>query len=388
MSHPGIKSLRDAGLDVWFNAEDAPSGSINDFPVPVRLENGPAEYELLAIAEKSADGHHHAVRYIDHPHRISSFRWLRLTRIRLLTSELELLEHWHNLEFLDLTSLHVAGVTFYQNRRKFELPGLAGMTELEKLSLAGTGVGDDAIRPLSQCRKLKYLDLRMTDLHGEGLKALSDLRGLEVLRLSYNLIEDESLAALSNITSLKRLELDSTDITDAGLKHLRSLENLEELSISHTRVSEAAAEKLQKEIGLRDLTTFRKYDPQPKLQTGPALRPLIGIGDGSAGQQATRGSLYRGADSARLRTHRARRRRSNRHACEYQAGDRRRPAVCQSTSGAEVRFHFGCRSDTGRNVVSQAAARTGIAHTDRARSQYRIALADSRTDTASKSDAA
>ena len=114
--------------------------------------------------------------------------------------------------------------------------------------------------------------------------SLSGLRELEVLRLSHNMIEDDSLAALSSLTSLKRLELDSTDITDEGLKHLRSLKNLEELSISRTRVTEAAAQALQKELGLRSLTKESEYDPPPKIQSGPALRSLIGIGNGSAGR--------------------------------------------------------------------------------------------------------
>ncbi|MDA0590453.1 MAG: hypothetical protein O2820_13835 [Planctomycetota bacterium] len=244
----------------------------------------PPECEILIVAQQTAAGNREAVRYVDHPYRDPVFRRLRLTGIRLLTSELELIEAWRELRFLDLTSLHIAGVTFYQNRRKYELPGLASMSELETLSLAGTGVGDHAIRPLSSCRKLKYLDLRMTDLYGEGLKALSALPDLEVLRLSHNMIEDDSLAALSGLTSLKRLELDSTDITDEGLRHLEALTHLEELSISHTRVTDEAAQALQKKLGLRTLTTVCEYDPPPQLQTGPALRPLIGIGNGEAGR--------------------------------------------------------------------------------------------------------
>lgn len=242
-----------------------------------------AQLELLLIAQKSAGENRDAVRYVGHPYRDPVFRWLRLSGIRLLTSELELIQSWDELRFLDLTSLHVAGITFYQHRRKYKLP-LGHLTKLETLSLAGTGVGDYALTPLAQCRSLRYLDLRMTDLYGNGLEAISDLPKLEVLRLSHNMIEDDALAALSSLTSLKRLELDSTDITDAGLTHLRSLENLEELSVSHTRISKAAAESFQKEIGLRELTRFQEYDPPPKIQSGPALRPLIGIANGTAGR--------------------------------------------------------------------------------------------------------
>jgi Leucine-rich repeat (LRR) protein len=287
LSEAAIADLKQAGRDVMVREPLFDVHFYDDHPL-VRLlafiDEPPPENQLLLVARKMADENREAVRYVDHPYRDPVFQRLRVSGIRLLTSELDLIESWRELRLLDLTSLHIAGVTFYQNRRKYVLPGLAEMTELETLSLAGTGVGDYAIRPLSNCRNLKYLDLRMTDLQGEGLTALSDLRELEVLRLSHNMIEDESLAALSGLTSLKRLELDSTDITDEGLKHLRPLKNLEELSISRTRVTEAAAQALQKEIGLRSLTKESEYDPPPKIQSGPALRPLIGIGNGAAGR--------------------------------------------------------------------------------------------------------
>ena len=240
-------------------------------------------FELMMIAHESAGTNRESVRYVDHPYR-DPIRRLRLSGIRLLTSELELIERWmwDHLRFLDLTSLHVAGITFYQHRRKYELP-LGHLTELETLSLAGTGVGDYALTPLAQCRSLKYLDLRMTDLYGNGLEAISDLPKLEVLRLSHNMIEDVDLRQLAKLKSLKRLELDSTDISDAGLESLTGLSNLKELSLSHTRVTKAGIEKLRKQSGVR-VTTDRPYDPPPVFQKGPALRPLIGIADGSAGR--------------------------------------------------------------------------------------------------------
>lgn len=283
LSEAGRRKLEDAGISIQLLPWGA-HGLVNSDG------SEPVEKPLMTLVEQMVypDDLDQEIRY-------DSFRcstifadvrpsWLRLSGIRLLTAELEQLEHWEKLRFLDLTSLHIAGVTFYQHRRKYELPGLARMSELETLSLAGTGVGDYAIRPVSKCRNLKYLDLRMTDLRGAGLAVLSGLRGLEVLRLSHNMIEDDSLAALSGLTSLKRLELDSTDITDDGLQHLRSLKKLAELSISRTRVTKAAAQALQKQIGLRVLTTESEYDPPPMIQSGPALRPLIGIGNGAAGR--------------------------------------------------------------------------------------------------------
>jgi len=289
LSEAAIAELRQIGRDVVthhmpFDSHDADrqlrmrkaAGQI-----PPDDEDG-AQLQLLLVARKSAGENRDAVRYVNHPYRDPVSQWLRLSGIRLLTSELELIQAWGELRFMDLTSLHVAGITFYQHRRKYELP-LGHLAELETLSLAGTGVGDHALTPLAQCRSLRYLDLRMTDLYGNGLEAISELPKLEILRLSHNMIEDVDLRPLAKLKSLKRLELDSTDISDAGLATLAGLSNLKELSLSRTRVTKAGIEKLRKPSGVR-ITTDRPYDPPPQFQKGPALRPLIGIADGSAGR--------------------------------------------------------------------------------------------------------
>lgn len=240
----------------------------------------PSEYHLLSVAHSTAGQDRQAVRYVDHPYRNSHFRWLRVSGIRLLTSELELIAPWSKLEFLDLTSLHVAGVTFYRNRRDYRLP-LGHLRDLKTLSLAGTGVGDHAISPLAQCRSLRYLDLRMTDLNGDGLVAIAKLPRIEVLRLSHNLIEDDDLVHLAGLKSLKQLELDSTDITGTGLRHLDKLTNLKQLSISRTGVTEKMARATGKKMGVR-VVTDRPYDAAPRFHSGPALRRLLGIADGTA----------------------------------------------------------------------------------------------------------
>jgi Leucine-rich repeat (LRR) protein len=161
LSEAAIAEVRQLGREVVIHEEllyVQPYDDTSRGFLLASIDELPPENQLLLVARKMADENREAVRYLDHPYRDPVFRRLRVSGIRLLTSEMELIESWRELRFLDLTSLHIAGVTFYQNRRRFELPGLAEMTELEKLSLAGTGVGDHAIRPLSQCRNLKYLD--------------------------------------------------------------------------------------------------------------------------------------------------------------------------------------------------------------------------------------
>jgi mono/diheme cytochrome c family protein/uncharacterized membrane protein len=71
----------------------------------------------------------------------------------------------------------------------------------------------------------------------ELLSTISDQ--LLQLNASYTGITNEHLTALSNCKQLKQLFLNSTAITDKGLNALAGLENLETLSITQTKTTEA-----------------------------------------------------------------------------------------------------------------------------------------------------
>jgi Leucine Rich Repeat (LRR) protein len=86
-----------------------------------------------------------------------------------------------------------------------DLAILAGLSNLERLSLNRTRIGDDALRHLEGLQSLKILQLVDTD------------------------ITDEGIEHLTNLTQLETLDLWRTQVTNEGLKPLRSLPNLRQL---------------------------------------------------------------------------------------------------------------------------------------------------------------
>jgi hypothetical protein len=84
----------------------------------------------------------------------------------------------------------------------------------------------------------------------ELLSTISDQ--LLQLNASYTGITNEHLTALSNCKQLKQLFLNSTAITDKGLNALAGLENLETLSITQTKTTEAGIN------GLSSLKNLKK----------------------------------------------------------------------------------------------------------------------------------
>lgn len=85
----------------------------------------------------------------------------------------------------------------------------------------------------------------------ELLSTISDQ--LLQLNASFTGITNEHLNALSNCKTLKQLFLNSTAITDKGLNALAGLENLETLSITQTKTTEAGIN------GLSSLKNLKKF---------------------------------------------------------------------------------------------------------------------------------
>jgi Leucine Rich repeat len=86
-----------------------------------------------------------------------------------------------------------------------DLAILAGLSNLERLSLNRTRIGDDALRHLEGLQSLKNLQLVDTDITDEGIEHLAKL------------------------TQLETLDLWRTQATNEGLKPLRILPNLRQL---------------------------------------------------------------------------------------------------------------------------------------------------------------
>jgi len=166
---------------------------------------GNAERVLDFIARASTD-------YPDHP------AWKRF-------SDLAINE-------LNLSSLPIRKLSF-----------LSLFTNLQKLVLTNTQVGDAGLEHLTALTNLQELDLDGTRVGDSGLEHLAALTNLIWLHLNDTQVGDAGLEHLSALTNLQFLGLDNTQVGDSGLEHLAALTNLQELYLNNTQVGDAGLAK-------------------------------------------------------------------------------------------------------------------------------------------------
>ncbi|MDP9375272.1 MAG: hypothetical protein M3Q65_23045 [Chloroflexota bacterium] len=103
---------------------------------------------------------------------------------------------------------------------------LAGLTGLQALSLATTGVTDAGLAALRRLTDLEELDLagiRLTDL---GLRHLAGPRALAHLDLTATRVGDAGLRHPRGFTALEWLDLSGTEVWGGGLAQLWALQEL------------------------------------------------------------------------------------------------------------------------------------------------------------------
>jgi hypothetical protein len=146
---------------------------------------------------------------------IGAFRGLKELHIGGEHFSGEGLEAWEDLTALKELSL--SGPLAARGLR-----GLPGLSCLERLDLAGAGVGDE------QARALPALP---------GLKALSFWR---------TGVTDAALQGIERFRSLERLDLSWTRVTDAALPHLLRLKHIRWVGLHQAPVSDRAVEELRR----------------------------------------------------------------------------------------------------------------------------------------------
>lgn len=125
-----------------------------------------------------------------------------------------------------------------------DLPGVD--REIEGLSLAQSGVRDEQLAPLAECRNLDWLHLSENSrLTNDGLKHIARLPGLTRLMVDATHVTDPGLEILSGIKTLQRLDIASNRISDEGLRHVAGLPNLEVLWLGGTPVTDAGLQHLE-----------------------------------------------------------------------------------------------------------------------------------------------
>ena len=122
----------------------------------------------------------------------------------------------------------------------------AGATQLQSLNLNFTGVGNHGIMALAQAgaTQLQYLDLNFTDVGNHGIKALAQAGAtqLQSLDLGNTGVGNDGIKALAQTgtTQLQYLDLGNTGVGDDGIKALAQAgaTQLQSLNLDNTGVGD------------------------------------------------------------------------------------------------------------------------------------------------------
>lgn len=131
---------------------------------------------------------------------------------------------------------------------------IAGLTDLVRLDLSGTNVGDQQLATLSQLRNLTELNLMDTRIGDDGVAHIASLPGLKSLDLRRTKVTDSGLVHLEKAGSLQHLGLSGCAITDACADALLKLPSLVSLKLGDTPLTDKAVERLSQLPRLRGLT--------------------------------------------------------------------------------------------------------------------------------------
>ena len=146
-----------------------------------------------------------------------------------------------SLQELSLTDTRIGGEG---------LKHLHSLTNLKRLWLHETRVDDAGLKSLRRLVNLRELSLGQTQVSSEGLRHLSGMK-LGLLALNDTMVDDEGLQHLTGLAELEQLVLDGTKISDDGLRHLKQLRRLKLLTLNHTRVGENGLRHLHQMKNLR-----------------------------------------------------------------------------------------------------------------------------------------
>lgn len=111
---------------------------------------------------------------------------------------------------------------------------LAELPSLEKITLAGTQIGDATLRDLARLENLSGLYLADTNVSDDGLAALAGLPRLERLDLTRTKVRGPGLEAVAKLPALRSLWLDGTSLDADAPTRLAASPSLVYLSMNAT----------------------------------------------------------------------------------------------------------------------------------------------------------
>jgi hypothetical protein len=172
-------------------------------------------------------------------------------------------KHLGDLRVSDLRGLgHVHMIELQETT--IEGDCLGWLPDCDVLSLEGSTAGDDTLRGLSRCTRLRCLYLSQTRVTGGGIKYLAPLENLKSLTLANCPISDESLGCIQSLKGLRALNLRQTPISDEGLDRLSAARQLDEINLDDCkRITAAGVDRLRQTLSASRATS----DSEPFVST-------------------------------------------------------------------------------------------------------------------------
>ena len=176
--------------------------------------NGLAGLESLSIRD---------IRQDDGSLDLSGLKKLRRLRIMM----------WHKT-----TRVGNEVATTWDAYHDSDLTSLSGLTNMEDLTLTGSGIGDAGLKHLTTLTNLKYLQIQGgANLTADGLKHLANMRRLDSLFIGDSRITERGLAHLYHLKTLHIIRIKSAiPVSGQAIARLRSeLPHLQALDISQPK---------------------------------------------------------------------------------------------------------------------------------------------------------
>jgi hypothetical protein len=148
------------------------------------------------------------------------------------------------LRALELGACRVSGKAF---------SALAGMKDLERITLSGPSFNDEAMVELQKTNRLKRLILVDTSITDTGFRRMGPLASLEYLFLLRPKVTADSFAVIGKCNSLKHLSVSNVPLGGDALHHLVGLDALTTLSLENTRVADEGLQYLSQLPSLREV---------------------------------------------------------------------------------------------------------------------------------------
>ena len=139
------------------------------------------------------------------------------------------------LKFPELNYLEIAG---NKNASDQTLARISQCKKLRTLNLCNTNLSDEAFTAICESNTLRRLNVRGTQVSDIGLTRIVKCTSLELLNLGYTQVTSDGFQSIGGCSSLRALNIDGITIDALALVHLQKLPNLESLSVCDTNLSD------------------------------------------------------------------------------------------------------------------------------------------------------